>query len=154
MNINLIKNTKKLSKILKKLKKRGPDKTNILEYNGYVFIHNILYFSGEITYQPLQDLENDLILCFNGEIYNYKQFGDYKSDTEMILEQYKKNPNFYLKGPPKDYLVKLKIKAKKISPIQIKSLRKKIANLDRDFKTGKVKFWVELRKIIVNFGYI
>ena len=70
------------------------------------------------------------------------------------LEQYKKNPNFYLKGPPKDYIVKLKIKAKKISPIQIKSLRKKIANLDRDFKTGKVKFWVELRKIIVNFGYI
>jgi len=70
------------------------------------------------------------------------------------LEQYKRNPNFYLKGPPKDYLVKLKIKSKKISPVQIKSLRKKIANLDRDFKTGKVKFWVELRKIIVNFGYI
>ena len=94
---NLIKNTKKLSKILKKLKKRGPDKTNILEYNGYVFIHNILYFSGEITYQPLQDLENDLILCFNGEIYNYKQFGDYKSDTEMILEQYKKNKTDFIK---------------------------------------------------------
>ena len=70
------------------------------------------------------------------------------------LEQYKRNPNFYLKGPPKDYLVRLKIKSKKISPVQIKSLRKKIANLDRDFKTGKVKFWVELRKIIVNFGYI
>jgi len=29
------------------------------------------------------------------------------------LEQYKKNPNFYLKGLPKDYLTKLKIKAKK-----------------------------------------
>jgi hypothetical protein len=70
------------------------------------------------------------------------------------LEQYKKNPNFYLKGLPKDYLTKLKIKAKKISPIQIKSLRKKIANLDRDFKTGKAEFWTELRKIIVNFGYI
>ena len=70
------------------------------------------------------------------------------------LEQYKKNPNFYLKGPPIDYLVKLKIKAKKISPIQIKSLRKKIANLDRDFKTGRTEFWAELRKIIVNFGYI
>ena len=70
------------------------------------------------------------------------------------LEQYKKNPNFFLKGVPRDYLSKLKIKAKKISPPQIKSLRKKIADLDKDFKTGKAEFWTELRKIIINFGYI
>ena len=70
------------------------------------------------------------------------------------LEQYKKNPNFSLKGVPIDYLSKLKIKSKKISPPQIKNLRKKIANLDKDFKTGKTEFWAELRKIIVNFGYI
>ena len=70
------------------------------------------------------------------------------------LEQYKKNPNFFLKGVPRDYLSKLKIKAKKISPPQIKSLRKKIADLDKDFKTGKAEFWTELKKIIVNFGYI
>jgi len=70
------------------------------------------------------------------------------------LEQYKINPNFFLKGVPKDYLSKLKIKAKKISPPQIKSLRKKIADLDKNFKTGKAEFWTELRKIIVNFGYI
>ena len=70
------------------------------------------------------------------------------------LEQYKKNPNFFLKGVPRDYLSKLKIKAKKISTPQIKSLRKKIADLDKDFKTGKAEFWTELRKIIVNFGYI
>jgi len=70
------------------------------------------------------------------------------------LEQYKKNPNFFLKGVPRDYLTKLKIKSKKISPPQIKNLRKKIADLDKDFKTGKAEFWVELRKIIVNFGYI
>ena len=70
------------------------------------------------------------------------------------LEQYKKNPNFSLKGVPIDYLSKLKIKSKKISPPQIKNLRKKIANLDKDFKTGRAEFWTELRKIIVNFGYI
>ena len=70
------------------------------------------------------------------------------------LEQYKKNPNFFLKGVPRDYLSKLKIKSKKISTPQIKSLRKKIADLDKDFKTGKAEFWIELRKIIVNFGYI
>jgi len=70
------------------------------------------------------------------------------------LEQNKKNPNFFLKGVPKDYLSKLKIKAKKISMPQIKSLRKKIADLDKEFKTGRAEFWIELRKIIVYFGYI
>ena len=48
----------------------------------------------------------------------------------------------------------VKIKAKKISPIQIKSLRKKLANLDKNFKTGKVEFWKELKNIVVKFGYI
>ena len=40
------------------------------------------------------------------------------------------------------------------SSLGLTSLRKKIANLDKDFKTGKAEFWTELRKIIVNFGYI
>ena len=52
------------------------------------------------------------------------------------LEQYKKNPNFFLKGVPRDYLSKLKIKAKKISTPQIKGLRKKIAN--KVVKTGPI----------------
>ena len=72
----------------------------------------------------------------------------------VFLEDFPRNPNFFLKGVPIDYLSKLKIKAKKISPPQIKSLRKKIADLDKDFKTGKAEFWTELRKIVVNFGYI
>lgn len=80
-----------MKKILKFLKKRGPDGTNIIEFNDYVFIHNILYFSGDITYQPLIDKELGIVLCFNGEIYNYKDFGNYKSDTEMLFEEYKKN---------------------------------------------------------------
>ena len=70
------------------------------------------------------------------------------------LEQFKKNPNLFLKGVPRDYLSKLKIKAKKISPPQIKNLRKKIADLDRDFKTGKAEFWIEFRKLVINLGYI
>ncbi len=84
-------------KLLRKLKKRGPDGTNILEYKDYVFIHNILYFSGEITYQPLQDIENDIILCFNGEIYNYLEFGNYKSDTEMLIKEYIKKGTDFIK---------------------------------------------------------
>jgi asparagine synthetase B (glutamine-hydrolysing) len=76
------------NKIFKKLKLRGPNKTNILEYKDYVFIHCLLHFSGEITEQPIVDKQNDIVLCFNGEIYNYKDFGDYKSDTDMILQEY------------------------------------------------------------------
>ena len=91
---NKFKNNKN---ILKKLKKRGPDGTNIIKYKNYVFIHNILYFSGQITYQPLQDNKNDIILCFNGEIYNYLNFGNYKSDTEMLIEQYKLNGINFIK---------------------------------------------------------
>ena len=60
-----------MKKILKFLKKRGPDGTNIIEFNNYVFIHNILYFSGDITYQPLIDKELGIVLCFIGEIYKY-----------------------------------------------------------------------------------
>ncbi len=70
------------------------------------------------------------------------------------LENYKKNPNFFLKGVPRDYLAKLKIKAKKISPPQIAILKKRIADLDKNFKTGKSKFWDDFRKIIINFGLI
>ena len=70
------------------------------------------------------------------------------------LEQLKSDSNFFLKGVPRDYLSKLKIKSKKISPVQLKSLRKKIARLDKNFKTGKVEFWNELKKIIIKFGYI
>jgi len=74
--------------ILEKLKLRGPDKINIIEYRDYVFIHCLLHFSGEITEQPLVDKKNDIVLCFNGEIYNYKDFGNYKSDTDMIINEY------------------------------------------------------------------
>ena len=85
------KNIKNIKKVIESLKTRGPDGTNILEYKNYVFIHNILYFSGEKTEQPLVDKEDEIVLCYNGEIYNYQEFGNYKSDTEMLLQEYKKN---------------------------------------------------------------
>ena len=51
------------------------------------------------------------------------------------LEQFKKNPNLFLKGVPRDYLSKLN-QRKNIATTN-KKLKKKIADLDRDFKTGK-----------------
>jgi asparagine synthetase B (glutamine-hydrolysing) len=91
---NLNEHIKK--QILQKLKLRGPDKTNILEYKNYIFIHSLLHFSGEITEQPLIDKKNDVVLCFNGEIYNYKDFGNYKSDTEMIIKEYISNKTDFI----------------------------------------------------------
>ena len=86
---NLTEKQKKI--IFHKLNLRGPDKTNIFEFNGYVFIHCLLHFCGEVIKQPYFDEKNELVLCYNGEIYNYNSFGDYKSDTEMIIDQYRKH---------------------------------------------------------------
>jgi len=92
------KKIKDLNKILEKLKLRGPDKINIIEYNNYVFIHCLLHFSGSVTYQPLIDSDKEIVLCFNGEIYNYKSLGNYSSDTESILDLYsKEGPDFVKK---------------------------------------------------------
>lgn len=66
------------------LKKRGPDFTNISEIQGKFYLHNLLSITGEFTPQPLT--KGDLVMLYNGEIYNYLEFGDYKSDGECILD--------------------------------------------------------------------
>lgn len=84
--------TKKLysSKNIKELNKylisRGPDKTNVIEHSDYVFIHNLLYFCGMETIQPI--IKNNIVVLFNGEIYNYKEFGNYSSDSECLIDLY------------------------------------------------------------------
>lgn len=73
------------------LKFRGPDNTNTLTYKNFIFLHNLLHLTGEKTLQPFFDKENEIITLFNGEIYNYKEFGDYKSDGYCIIDSYKKH---------------------------------------------------------------
>ena len=72
------------------LKFRGPDYTNVHVFNNFQFIHNLLNITGEITYQPFVDKDNQIITLYNGEIYNYKDFGDYKSDGYCLIDLYKK----------------------------------------------------------------
>ena len=48
---------------------RGPDKTNVVNLSGLVFLHNLLSITGDFTIQPFVD--NDVICLYNGEIYNY-----------------------------------------------------------------------------------
>lgn len=79
-------NRKKLNKLLKS---RGPDHTNIVQKNNYVFIHNLLHLCGTKTLQPL--VKGNIVSLFNGEIYNYKDFNpNYESDGECLIDLYNK----------------------------------------------------------------
>ena len=68
--------------------RRGPDLTNSKVINGIEFLHNLLHITGELTPQPI--VRDDVICVFNGEIYNYKEFGNYASDGECIIDLYEK----------------------------------------------------------------
>lgn len=69
-----------------KCQRRGPDHTNSKIINGVEFLHNLLHITGDMMPQPF--IKNDTVAVFNGEIYNYKNFGNYKSDGECILDLY------------------------------------------------------------------
>jgi len=66
--------------------KRGPDLTNVRTINGIEFLHNLLHITGSLISQPL--IKGDVVTVFNGEIYNYKSFGNYNSDGECIIDLY------------------------------------------------------------------
>ena len=72
-----------ITKYNKNLKFRGPDYTNIINPSYlstvYTFIHNLLNITGDITYQPFK----------KGDIIS-KDFGDFSSDGECIIEAYQK----------------------------------------------------------------
>lgn len=76
---------------------RGPDLTNNVTFNGFTFIHNLLNVTGEITKQPIIDNENEIVVIFNGEIYNYKEFGDYLSDGYCLIDLYKIHGDNFIK---------------------------------------------------------
>ena len=72
---------------------RGPDNTtiNFDENNNILFMHNLLSITGKFTKQPF--LKDDIVCLYNGEIYNYKEFGNYNSDGECLIDLYKKYGN-------------------------------------------------------------
>jgi len=67
--------------------RRGPDNTNLVSYNNIQFLHNLLHLTGEKTHQPF--IKDEISVVFNGEIYNYLDFGEYKTDGECIIDLYK-----------------------------------------------------------------
>lgn len=72
------------------MKFRGPDSTNSIQVNEYTIAHNILSITGDFTLQPFVDNDDEIVCVYNGQVYNYNDFGDYKSDGECIIPTYKK----------------------------------------------------------------
>jgi asparagine synthetase B (glutamine-hydrolysing) len=66
--------------------RRGPDATSVTLYQGIEFLHNLLHITGTRTEQPFA--KNGVVTVFNGEIYNYRDLGDYKTDGACIIDCY------------------------------------------------------------------
>ncbi len=77
------------------LEKRGPDSTNTIKIGDYTFLHNLLSMTGDFVTQPF--VENDIICLYNGEIYNYKDYGSFKSDGECLIPMYKEFGDKFIK---------------------------------------------------------
>ena len=84
-----------IDEINKFLKPRGPDHTEITEFNGCLFLHNLLSITGEFTPQPF--VSDNIVVVYNGEIYNYSEFGSYNSDGECLIELYKQYGSDFIK---------------------------------------------------------
>lgn len=67
---------------------RGPDGTNIETHDGVTFLHDLLSITGKITTQPFHDKE--FVSLFNGEIYNFRDFGDLESDGQCLIPAFRK----------------------------------------------------------------
>jgi asparagine synthetase B (glutamine-hydrolysing) len=77
------------------LKFRGPDKTNISIINNDLYIHNLLSITGNMVIQPYQ--KGEIVALYNGEIYNYKDFGDYECDGQCLIPLYEKYGSDFVK---------------------------------------------------------
>ena len=80
---------------------RGPDNQSIWQDNSVVYGHNrlsIIDLSDQAN-QPMLSVDQDVVICFNGEIYNHEEikkelvssqkFNTDHSDTEVIINAYK-----------------------------------------------------------------
>ena len=77
----------KFKSALSLMRHRGDDDFNIIEFNGYLFGFNHLAIENLSTNtQPL--LKQGILITFNGEIYNYKEYGN--SEIEAIYYLWQK----------------------------------------------------------------
>ncbi len=70
--------------------RRGPDHTSLFKKDGFTFLHDLLSITGDFTPQPFIDEGANIVALFNGQIYNYLDFGTYPSDGHIFIPLYKK----------------------------------------------------------------
>ncbi len=76
---------------------RGPDGTDVrrlTDSHGFqiTLLHNLLDISGNTCSQPISaEGRDDVFALFNGEIYNFRDFGNFRSDTECIVPAFVKH---------------------------------------------------------------
>ena len=70
------------------LKDRGPDFSRYRYVNNIFIAQTVLHITGTDTYYKRP---NDDFLAYNGEIYNYKDLGNYKNDIEFVDVAVKNN---------------------------------------------------------------
>lgn len=83
--------------IIEFLKRRGPDLTTINKINEYTFIHTLLSMTGPLTEQPFYNNDKSIIIIYNGEIYNFEDFGNFNSDGECLIPLYEKYGDEFIK---------------------------------------------------------
>jgi len=67
--------------------RRGPDATTCERAFGVTFVHHLLSITGRPTPQPFTSAGAACV--YNGEIYNFADYGDYPSDGPCILDAYR-----------------------------------------------------------------
>lgn len=90
------------------LSKRGPDESNIVNYENLTIIHTRLFIQNQnyLGKQPYEYLTN--IIVYNGEIYNFRELAnkydiDATLDTDLIIKLYTKYENIFFTDIIKEF---------------------------------------------------
>lgn len=71
------------------LQRRGPDHTELRRIDKFSILYNLLKITQSFTKQPF--VKDNLVTFYNGEIYNFKEYGDFANDGECLLGLYEKH---------------------------------------------------------------
>ena len=83
--------------------RRGPDSTSMITVQGVNMLHNLLHITGQRHEQPF--LQDDAAALFNGEIYNFRDLGDYDTDGECILDCYRRHGTGFARELDGEYAI-------------------------------------------------
>ena len=98
-NFPNLENSRSINNFINIIKNRGPDSQNFLNYNNLylLFARLSIIDLSDNAMQPIISNSNNMIMLFNGEIYNYKELKkqlldinkieqECNSDTKILIE--------------------------------------------------------------------